>query len=1620
MQSTVPDHKDAFLKALDERFHQRLSQAQAHSVSAFARHYYAATSDEDLQERRLDEIYGSTLSTWFFLQRRRHAESPRVRVFNPGYEAHGWQSTHTIVEVLSTDMSFLVDSVRIELNRRGVTVHAIHNAVVAVERDEDGELVRFTPPRAADAPAARESIIYIEIDRHSDEATLERLKAGIEEVLANVGAAVADFDAMREQARAARQEMARHRPGGGVGDRDVEDRDVEEACDFLDWLLDGHFTFLGFEAYSFEGEGGKARPERVAGSQLGVLRLDSPRYNEQPTQDDGGARDAFEYVLVPELISFAKSAWPSRIHRPAYPDYIIVERYNERGEVIGERRFLGLYTLSVYNERPVNIPVLRRKIDAVIGASGVDPAGHNGKQLQQILEVYPRDELFQMGTEELCRTALGILSIRERRKVRLFIREDRSGHFYSCLIYIPRDVFSTDLRLRIQNMLCEELDATFGDFNTYLSESVLARIQLVLRFNGDRAVAWDARRLEEKVIDIARSWGDELHAALVEGYGEEPANRLMERYRDAFPGSYRDDYTARTAVYDIAHMEAVESADAIGLSLYRRVEHIEEVNLKLFHCDTPVPLSDVLPMLEHMGLRVISERPYEIERAGGSVWIHDFDLSSAGPDRVDLHAMSDIFIDAFRRIWSGSAESDSFNRLIIAARLGWREVAMLRGYARYLKQVRFGLSQDYIATALTAHGEISRALVAMFRARFDPDAPREGSEQADIRARIESYLEEVTSLNDDRLIRRYMDLIDATLRTNYYQPAEEGGPRAYIAYKLAPRRLADIPRPRPLYEIFVYSPRMEGVHLRTSHIARGGLRWSDRFEDFRTEILGLAKAQQVKNAVIVPSGAKGGFICKQLPAGGDRQAIQQEGIACYRTLIRGMLDVTDNLVDKRVVPPSQVVRHDDDDPYLVVAADKGTATFSDIANAQALEYGFWLGDAFASGGRHGYDHKAMAITARGAWEAVKRHFRELGLDTQSEPFTVLGIGDMAGDVFGNGMLLSPKIRLVAAFNHRHIFIDPDPDCDTAFAERQRLFGETTSSWGDYDASLISEGGGVFSREAKSIEISGQMKSRFGLKAARMSPNELINALLKAQVDLIWNGGIGTYIKSSDESHADVGDKANDPVRVNGCELGCRVIGEGGNLGVTQLGRREAAEHGVHLNTDFIDNAGGVNCSDHEVNIKILLDEVVVRGDLTGKQRNELLARMTDEVADLVVENNYRQTQALALSRRLSRENLGPYRHFIRDLEATGQLDRELEALPDDETLALRAQRGEGLSQPELASLISHAKIDLKGLLGDSEVPGEPWLLRHVERAFPATLIERYRDEAMAHRLRHDIAVTQIAGDVIDHMGIPFVRRLMQITGSSAGEVVRAYVMARDSFDLEPLWAQIEALDACIDAELQYEMMLALMRLLRRSTRFFLRYHARREAGEVIEAYRADLARLKESIGERLRGEAHRQWAALRDRYVEAGVPRVLADVVAATESLYAGLGIIETARMTDSPLERVADSYYLIGERLSLPWMLDQVNRLEVLDNWQTIAREALRDDLDRQQLTLTASVLHSESSGEDVDSCVEHWMAAHRTAVERWRALLDEVHSSQEPGYALFTVAVRALGELAERQSGS
>ncbi|QEA39448.1 NAD-glutamate dehydrogenase [Pistricoccus aurantiacus] len=1609
MQHAVIEDKQELAEQLKKQLEKRLPEDKVQAITAFADVYYTNAPIEDLVERRSDDIYGNLMSLWHFVQQH-EPDTAKVEVYNPDFEEHGWQSSHTQVEVLHPDMPFLVDSVRIELNRRGITIHAIRNVVLAVERDAKHRLTRVASALDKNAPKQHESLIVVEIDRYSDPDLLKDIEKSLRDVLVDVRTAVADYEPMCVKVNDALEELRSARP------KQIDKNDHEEAIAFLEWLVDDNFTFLGYDEYEInEAEDGSQQLEKCKGSELGVFKLGHDNYQER-IRIDQGIEDG-EHVLVPKLLAFSKSAHHARVHRPSYPDYISVDRYDDQGRIVGERRFLGLFVASVYNESPRHIPILRKKIREVIELAGVNPKGHDGKQLLNILEVHPREDLFQIGVEELAHTALGILDIRERRRVRLFLRVDRFGKFYSCLVYVPRDVFSTELRVRIQKLLCKELDASFGDFNTYLSESVLARIQLILRFNGDTPVDYDLHRLESKVAMLAHSWNDDLHAAMLEGFGEERANRMMDRYRDAFPAGYRDAFSARTAVYDIDHLGELDQGESLSLQLYRLVEEEEDgLNLKLYHPHNPIPLSDVLPVLENLGLRVLGERPFEITGSDGDYWIHDFNLEHNGREIVDLQEMRKPFIDAFKRIWVGEAENDSFNRLVIGANLNWREVAILRAYARYLKQIRFGLSQLYIANTLAAYPDITRELVTLFELRCDPEQSDRDSEVEACIERLNGMLDKVASLNDDLLIRRYIELIQATLRTNYYQPDAEGNVKDYISFKLDPSRITDMPKPWPVYEIFVYSPRLEGVHLRGGKVARGGLRWSDRHEDFRTEVLGLVKAQQVKNAVIVPTGAKGGFVCKRLPEG-DRDAIQQEGIACYKTFIRALLDITDNRVGNDVVPPQNVVRHDDDDPYLVVAADKGTATFSDIANEISHEYGHWLGDAFASGGKHGYDHKGMAITARGAWVSVQRHFRELDIDTQKDEFSVVGIGDMAGDVFGNGMLLSQTIRLVGAFNHLHVFVDPSPDAAASFKERKRLFDMPRSSWEDYDESLISQGGGVFKRSAKSIAITQEMKDVFKIKEDKLTPNQLISAMLKAPVDLLWNGGIGTYVKASSESDTEVGDKANDPVRVDGRELNCRVIGEGGNLGMTQRGRMEAAQQGVRLNTDFIDNACGVNCSDHEVNIKILLNDIIERGDMTDKQRNMLLAEMTDEVADLVLMDNYRQTQSISLSELRSRQGLGLYRSFISELESAGQIDRELEFLPADELLLERSTGSGGLTRPELSVLISYSKSVLKGDLIESGLPDDPYIQRYMEKAFPSLLVERFQQEMYEHRLKREIVATQIANDLVDHMGVVFVRKLINTTGASRADIAQAYVISRDSYGIEELWHQFQSLDNKVSSQVQYQMMLDITNLMQRATRWCLRNRINLSPQECVELFAPQLKQLLQNSDKWLRGGVRQAWEKKRDALVKEGVPKVLAGNVAGIENLNVGFGIIDVAKQADESPQRVAEIFFEIGERLELAWVAEQISTLPTADNWQTQARETFNDDLDRQQLALTQAVIEMEEAPKEVEARVSAWLEANEELYRRWCRLLSEIRAGGQADFPLFAVAIRELVDLAGRR---
>ncbi|WP_437884627.1 NAD-glutamate dehydrogenase [Pseudomonas sp. LRF_L74] len=1603
--------KADFQQQLQAALAQHVSDKALPQVALFAEQFFGIIALDELAQRRLSDLLGCTLSAWRLLESF-DAAKPQVRVFNPDYEKHGWQSTHTAIEVLHPDIPFLVDSVRMELNRRGHSIHTLQNSVISVRRNKKGVLQEVLAKGATGKDVQHESLMFLEIDRRSGSAELKALENALLDILEEVRITVADFQPMRAKAQERLDWLGKAR-------LKTDRSELDEIKVFLAWLLENHFTFLGYEEFTVHAEGDGGHIKYDEASLLGL----SKRLRVGLSKDDLHIEDyALDYLREPTVLSFAKAAQPSRVHRPAYPDFVSIREIDAKGKVVKECRFLGLYTSIVYNQSVRDIPFIRRKVADVEKRSGFDAQGHLGKELVKVLEVLPRDDLFQTSVEELYSTALAIVQIQERNKVRLFLRFDPYGRFVYTLAYVPRDIYSTETRIRIQQVLVERLSATDCEFSTYFSESVLARVQFILKVDPKTKLAIDPAQLEREVIQACRSWKDDYAALVVESFGEAKGTRVLADFPKNFPAGYRERFAPHSAVVDMQHLRSLSDERPLVMSFYQPLTPGErQLHCKLYHADTPLALSDVLPILENLGLRVLGEFPYRLShQSGREFWIHDFAFTYAEGLNLDIQQLNETLQDAFVHIVRGDAENDAFNRLVLSAGLAWRDVALLRAYARYLKQIRLGFDLGYIATALINHADIARELVRLFKTRFylarklaseDLDDKQQKLEQA-----ILAALDNVAVLNEDRILRRYLDLIKATLRTNFYQPDASGAAKNYFSFKFNPRAIPELPRPVPKFEVFVYSPRVEGVHLRFGNVARGGLRWSDREEDFRTEVLGLVKAQQVKNAVIVPMGAKGGFIPRRLPAGGGRDEIQAEAIACYRIFISGLLDITDNLKEGAVVPPANVVRHDDDDPYLVVAADKGTATFSDIANGIALEYGFWLGDAFASGGSAGYDHKGMGITAKGGWVSVQRHFRERGIDVQKDNVTVIGIGDMAGDVFGNGLLLSETLQLVAAFNHLHIFIDPNPDAAKSFLERKRLFDLPRSAWSDYDAKLISEGGGIFLRSAKSIAISPQMKARFDIQADRLTPNELLNALLKAPVDLIWNGGIGTYVKSSRESHADVGDKANDALRVDGRELRAKVVGEGGNLGMTQLGRVEFCLGGGASNTDFIDNAGGVDCSDHEVNIKILLGEIVSAGDMTGKQRNTLLAEMTEAVGNLVLGNNYRQTQALSLAERRARERGAEYKRLMAALEAAGKLDRALEFLPSDDELNERAANGRGLTRPELSVLISYSKIDLKEALLKSSLPDDEYLAQEIATAFPARLSQDFSEAMRRHRLKREIVSTQIANDLVNRVGITFVQRLKESTGMTAANVAGAYVIVRDVFHLPHWWRKIEALDHQVPADLQLHLMDELMRLVRRATRWFLRSRRNElDAARDVGHFGPRVAELAVRLDELLEGPAREQWLSRYQGYVESGVPELLSRVVAGTSHLYTLLPIIEASDVTGKPASEVATAYFAVGGALELGWYLQQVTSLPVENNWQALAREAFRDDLDGQQRAITIAVLQLEGGPVDIEERVAFWLEQRKVLVQRWLNMLAELRAATGTDYAMYAVANRELADLAQ-----
>jgi glutamate dehydrogenase len=1585
----------------------RVSPDQADSAEHFVRRYFAHVAPDDVIYTSFDTLLGGALSLWEYGIQRTPG-TPKVRLFNPSQERNNWGLEHTVIEVINDDMPFLVDSVSAEINRRDRKIHLLLHPIITARRDANGNRLEITDTLSVTSESVRESYMHIEVDQETEESELESIRASIENILREVRLAVVDWREMRERLKADVEELE-------AAALPMPSEEINEAKEFLRWLDNGNFIFLGHRRYTFDTDAEKQdylRP--VATSGLGILRDirdTSIARGDQPLSSEFSA-----YARRRDLIIITKANSRSLIHRAVPMDRIGIKRYDVNGNLIGEDRFLGLFTSAAYNRSVRDIPMLRLKATRTLDRAGLDPHSHNGKALVDILETFPRDEFFQVTDDELFEIARGVLLLQERQRVAVFTRTDVFHRFVVCYVFVPRDRYTAEFKERAKQVFEEQFNGRDTEIYDHVTTSALARGLFIVRTTPGQIPDVDIRRVEAIIGDVARTWSDRLLDTLCSNQGEEVGIDLHRRYKRAFPMAYAERFSADAALYDVGHVEHVLATDELVVDLYRHRTDEREFHCKIIHAGDPVPLSEIMPRLENMGLKVLAEVPYEVWPHGAAqpVRIRDFKLDAEGM-QDDLSPIKGKFQDAFIRVWTRQAENDGFNRLVLSAELEWHEVVILRAYAKYLRQVGVTLTEGYIQQTLAKHPQITRNIIALFRNYFDPaigDAGlgRKGASLG-IRSQIEDALERVTNPDEDRILRLYVSLIEATLRTNYFQRDEEGERKLYVSFKLDSQAVPELPLPRPMYEIFVYAPWMEGIHLRGGRVARGGIRWSDRREDFRFEILGLMKAQMVKNVVIVPMGSKGGFVVKNPSA--ERAAFQQEGIESYKTLLRGMLDITDNLRGDEVLPPRDVVRRDKDDPYLVVAADKGTATFSDIANSISAEYGFWLGDAFASGGSAGYDHKGMGITARGGWEAVKRHFRELGLDTQSEDFTVVGVGDMSGDVFGNAMLLSPHIKLVAAFNHSHIFVDPNPDPAVSFAERRRMF-DNRLNWNGYNPELLSQGGAVFERSAKTLAVSDEVQALFELPKKLVAPAELMRAILLARADLLWLGGIGTYVKASWEDHAAARDRANDAIRVDGGELRVKVVGEGANLGFTQRGRIEYALNGGHINTDAIDNSAGVDTSDHEVNIKIALNDAIARGELSGiEERNRVLAEMTDDVARLVLRDNYEQTQAISITSTIGEELLETQARFMRGLEKTGRLHRAIEGLPDDETITERHAQGLGLTRPEIAVLLAYAKLVLFEDLVKTDLPDDPQLANDLILYFPDELRGRFRPAIERHRLRREIIATVVTNAMINRVRPTFAWQMCDDTGRGYADIARAFIIMRDSFDLRSIWRDIEALDNKLPASVQLDMMIAVARLLERAILWLLHSgHERLDIAALTTEFRPRIEAIGDRLEEVLPSALLNRVKVRQEELMADGIPEPLAKRVASLAVMSSAMDIIRIAQSdAEHGVEDVARVYFGVGERFALDKLRTATQTVPAETPWQKNALTSLVDDLFNYQSTLASRVMTESNGGDPVDA----WLSKRPRVVERVDQTMHDFKAATQVDLAMLTVASRQLRTLVE-----
>ncbi len=1562
------------------------------ALSSFIEQLYAHVPLTELSEGNAKSWQHIAKELFAFIQSRTLGQ-PALRLYTPKGEA---ETRYSIIEILNDDMPFLVDSIMAELNRQGIKIYQIIHPVLKVRRDEEGMLLELLKNDEEKPGIARESVMHLQISRITDEALFNTLENSLKEVLSNVRMAVKDWHPTLERLQ---ETAASYTSQNAV----LEGVDYDEVRDFLTWLGNDNFVFLGSISTIFNEKGDVSV---VAGSELGIVKNNDPIFRPE------GKLPA----KTTQLVEVGKLNRLSTIHRPVYLDYIAIRVVDKEGRILKEQRFFGLFTSSVYYQSATLIPIIHKKIQSVLKRSGFAPASYSHKELISIIEAFPRDELLQMSEDELFDTCMNIYALYIRPRTQLFARRDNSGRFISCIVFIPRERFSASLSEKIQNILQEHFTGTVANHYIQVSDTRLARLHVIINTGTSPDTALDLATIEAELEKISSEWSDGLRSSLVKTLGENEGERLFYSFRDAFSAAYKDRFPAETAALrDVQKTEEALRTNRLVFDLYRMETDRDTLfHLKIYSPENQLLLSDIMPVLENMGFSAIDEHSFQIVRneQPSTVWIQHFQLTPSASSSPELNDIKTLVEDALSAIWAKSIQNDGFNKLIVLAALSWRQVVVLRACAKYLRQTGFTYSQSYMEDVLAKHPLLSHKIVELFHARFDPAQAEAREETVTFISRtIEEALMQVVSSAEDRVIRRFYDLIMAMLRTNYFQTDSNNQHKPYVSFKFDSSRVPDLPLPRPYAEIFVYSARVEGIHLRGGKVARGGLRWSDRSEDFRTEVLGLMKAQMAKNSVIVPVGSKGGFVVKQVTPDQGRDLFMQEGIECYKTFLRGLLDITDNIIDGKIIPPSQVVRQDGDDPYLVVAADKGTATFSDIANSISKEYNFWLGDAFASGGSAGYDHKKMGITARGAWISVERHFREQGIDTRTTDFSVIGIGDMSGDVFGNGMLLSPHIKLVAAFNHMHIFLDPNPNSAASFEERKRLFNLPRSSWTDYNQELISAGGGVFERKAKSIPLSAEVQQCLGVTQDAATPEALIQLILKAPVDLLWNGGIGTYVKAMDETNEDVGDKANDAIRINGDELRAKVVGEGGNLGFTQRGRIEYARLGGRINTDAIDNSAGVDCSDHEVNIKIALGQAIENGTLQDAERNSLLEQMTDEVAALVLRDNTLQTQALTIAQMQGNNLLEMQQRLMHILEQAHVLDPRIEFLPTDAEISRRIVAKEGLARPELAVLLAYSKLAIYSDLLDSSLPDEPYFYNDLLLYFPVAMRERFAEAIASHPLRREIIATFVTNSMVNRVGSTFFHLTRADTGLKGCDIARAYTITRDAFDLRSIWVAIENLDGQVSAETQVKLFLEVDKLIHRATFWFLRNSPQPlDVERIVGAFAPAIGELSSCISRLLLGTAKETYNEKRQSFISQNVPEALANQIAALEALASACDIVQVAKGDKLPVATVAAVYFELGTRFRFGWLRSRTNKLTPETYWQRLSIDTIRDDLYDQQMRLTADVMKHAATQDDP---LAYWCKQNTKQIERYDSFITDLKSYETVDFSMVVVAAKRIGSL-------